>query len=326
MLVFLILAFLILSAYGIFCEWFFSIGKYFPNDSKRAWSMKQQSTEYDYAVLGSSRAEEAFDMSLLDSLIQQKGINIGCNGSGFVDNYLVFMKFLQNKNTIKTLFLQVDIYSMDPDHNFSNSFHVYNFLPFWHDTTFRSAISHYLSTSDYAMFSYFPWMRFYVYNKYFSPYEVLRRIVQQKKYSNRKIDRPHWYSVIPKISSDSSGFYKRAMSREINIQPFDIEYLQKILCLAKERNIQIVLFTSPDFIQQEKIYSNYHIANKTLDSILKPYSLILFKADDSLRNNISLFKDPAHLNNYGKFLHTKSFAEKYWKYVEKMKSNGHLTN
>jgi hypothetical protein len=150
--------------------------------------------------------------------------------------------------------------------------------------------------------------------------------VQQKKYSNRKIDRPHWYSVIPKISSDSSGFYKRVMSREINIQPFDIEYLQKILCLAKERNIQIVLFTSPDFIQQEKIYSNYHIANKTLDSILKPYSLIQFKADDSLRNNISLFKDPAHLNNYGMFLHTKSFAEKYWKYVEKMQSNGHLTN
>jgi hypothetical protein len=278
--------------------------------------MKHEYKRYDYAVLGSSRAEEAFDMSLLDSLLHQKGINIGCNGSGFVDNYLVFTKFLQNKNTVKTLFLQVDIYSLDPEHNFSNSFHVYNFLPFWHDSIFKSAISHYLTTSDSLIFTYTPWMRFYVYNKYFSPFEMIRRLKQEKSRKKRGGDKPRWFSHIPIVKTDSSIFYKKEYSRVVNIQSFDVEYLKKIIELAKANNIQVVLFTSPDFIEQERIYSNYSSANKYLDSILIPYSTIRFEADDSIRRNLSLFKDPAHLNDYGKFLYTKLFVGKYWNYIE----------
>ncbi len=324
-LVYLFVSLLILTVYGLFCECFFGIQKYFPNDSKRAWSMKQQSQQYDYAVLGSSRAEEAFDMLLLDSLIQEKGINIGCNGSGYVDNYLVLNKFLQNKNTIKTLFLQVDIYSLDPEHNFSNSFHVYNFLPFWHDTIFKSAISHYLSSSDQMVFNYAPWMRFYVYNKYFSPIEVIRRLKQNSYPEKKRFDKPTWYFSTPELKTDSSIFFKKGLPREIKIQPFDVEYLKRILELAKANNIQVVLFTSPDFILQEKVFSNYFSTKNSLDSLLVPYSFIRFEADDSLRNNIALFKDPAHLNGYGKFLHTKSFADKYWKFVKRRPSIPTLT-
>ncbi len=318
-LIFLLVIFLLLSAYGFFCEWFFIKEKYFPNESKRAWSMKQRNTFFDYAVLGSSRAEGAFDMNLLDSLIKQKGINIGCNGSGFVDNYLVFNKFLQNNNKIKTLFLQVDIYSLDPEHNFSNSFHVYNFLPFWHDTIFKSAISHYLSKSDQIIFNYTPWFRFYVYNKYFSPIEVARRLKQRNYSENKRIEKPIYYASPPKQKIDSSIFYKKGLPREIKIQPFDVEYLKRILRLAKEKNIQVVLFTSPDFIEQKKVFLNYNSTRKSLDSLLMPYSLIRIEAEDSLRNNIALFKDPAHLNGYGKFLQTKSFADKYLKCANEFK-------
>ena len=309
--IYLSLIFLILSVYGFFCEWFFTKEKYFPDDSKRAWSMKQQNTNYDYAVLGSSRAEGAFDMSLLDSLIQQKGINIGCNGSGFVDNYLVFSRFIQNHNKIKTLFLQVDVYSLDPEHNFSNSFHVYNFLPFWNKDIFKTATTHYLSNSDSLVFTYLPWMRFYLYNKYFSPFEVLRRIKNARSVKSFKKDKPVLFNKAPDNRIDSNIFYKNTIAKEIVIQSFDVDYLKKIIALAKENGIKVVLFTAPDFFNQESVFLNYQSTKNALDSILNPYSLIHINAEDSLRRDISLFKDPAHLNRYGKFLHTLSFAKKY---------------
>lgn len=313
--------FFLLSAYGFFCEWFFTKEKYFPDESKRAWSMKQQNTRFDYAVLGSSRAEGAFDMSLLDSLLQQKGINIGCNGSGFVDNYLVFSRFIQNHNSIKTLFLQVDVYSLDPEHNFSNSFHVYNFLPFWKEDIFKTAISHYLTRSDSLVFTYLPWMRFYVYNKYFSPFEVLRRVKNGQSVKIAKKDRPQYYFTTPKIFTDSSIFYKNSIPRGITIQSFDVDYLNKIIALAKEQGIKVVLFTAPDFIHQESVFTNYQRTKNELDSILSPYSLLHVKSEDSIRRNISLFKDPAHLNNYGRFLHTVSFAKNYWNACNLSKAN-----
>ena len=215
---------LILFLYGKFCEMFFLEIKYFPIESRRAWAMKQHDGKYDYAVLGSSRAEGAFDMKLLDSIIQKNGINIGSNGSGFVDNFLVLSKFLENKNKINTLYLQVDNYCLDPERSFSNSFHVFNFLPFWKDTIYQQAISHYLTKKDKYLFNNFPWMRFYVYNKYFSPLEVSRRIYLSNRKGNKRIDQLLKSTTLkPTALKDSSRFFFKKNSRKFIIDNFDIE-------------------------------------------------------------------------------------------------------
>ena len=307
---FFIVSFAILFAYAQFCEWFFNLKDYFPDDSRRSWAMKQKNGNYDYAVLGSSRAEGAFDMQLLDSVTLQKGINIASNGSGFVDNYLVFYSFLKNNNHIKTLYLQVDNYSLDPEANFSNAFHVFNFLPFWKDTVYQQPIQHYLSEKDKLIFTKTPWLRYYVYNKYFSPIEVSRRILLSRKKSKRMDQKLKGSPDVATSNMDSARFIYKPGSDTFKINPFDVTYMEKIFELCRENNIEIRCFTAPDFVGQRTRFSNYASTEQKLYQMLKKNGLSLMPMafNEAQMKDMNLFKDPEHLNGSGVWIHTMAFA------------------
>jgi hypothetical protein len=310
--IFLIVSFLMLWAYGTFCEWFFVKTRYFPNDSRRYWAMKQKEVDVDYIVLGSSRAEGAFDIQLLDSLTHQHGINLSSNGSGYVDNYLVLSKFLEHENRAKSLYLQVDNYSLDPEGSFSNAFHVFNFLAFWQEPEFNDIISHYLTPFQKRLFDVLPWMRFYVYNKYFSPVEVMRRVKLKNQSGNIRMDHKLKASFsAPTIMPDSARFFSGEGTRKFQVNPFDEMHLKKIIALARSKNIQVICFTAPDFFHQRKRFVNYEQTEQHLHQLLKQESVNfipdLFKIEDS--NDLRYFKDPEHLSRFGVGVFTQKFAQ-----------------
>lgn len=307
--VFLLVNLIILTLYGLLADRFFTKEKYLPNSSKRYWVMKQQGHSFDYAVLGSSRAELAFDMLLLDSSINLNGINIGSNGSGYVDNYLVLNKFLENKNKITYLFLQTDIYSLDPT-SFSNAFHVYNFLPYWNDSIYKKAISHYLDATDNWLFSNLPLVRYYKYNKYYSPFQIIQRMSQTSTRFIR-IDQK-----IKSANFKPENFNEVAVRKKFNsrkpkrlvIDSFDLSYLIRIFELANKHNIKVFCFSSPDFYTQTNKILNYDSVKVYLNNIITEKRIPYLTCPDSVRNNIFLFNDPLHLNDYGRLINTKSFA------------------
>jgi hypothetical protein len=310
--IFLIISFLMLWAYGTFCEWFFVKTSYFPNDSRRYWAMKQKNIDADYVVLGSSRAEGAFDMQLLDSLTHQHGINLSSNGSGYVDNYLVLSKFLEHGNQVKLLYLQVDNYSLDPEGSFSNAFHVFNFLAYWHDPEFQKIIAHYLTPFQQRLFYALPWLRFYVYNKYFSPVEVIRRVKLKNKSGAIRMDQKLKASFLaPSTLPDSSRFFGGNGTRKFQVNAFDEMHLKKIIALARSKNIQVICFTAPDFFYQRKRFVNYGQTEQHLHQLLQQESVNhisdLFKIEDS--KDLRYFKDPEHLNRFGVGVFTQKFAE-----------------
>jgi hypothetical protein len=308
--VFLSVSFLALIAYGYFCEWFFLENKFLPQNSKRYWAMKLQNGNYDYAVLGSSRGEGAFDLNQLDSLTGLNGVNISANGSGYVDNYLVLTKFLQNGNRIKYLFLQTDIYSLDPEGSFSNAFHVYNFAPYYGDSIYKNAIDHYLSVEDQTMFHYLPLLRFYKYNKYFSPVQIVQRYKQSKgglKRPDLNVKSDSVYTSITNV--DSSRFLKNAGSKYLKVNSFDLRYFHKIIELTKQNNIKLVCFTVPDFHFQKKIYSNYIVVQNDFYSNISKLGILHILPPSDISKDIKCFHDPAHINEYGRFYFTKYFSE-----------------
>jgi hypothetical protein len=307
---FFVVSFAILFGYAQFCEWFFNLKKYFPDDSRRSWAMKQQNGNYDFAILGSSRAEGAFDMKLLDSVTAQKGINIASNGSGFVDNYLVFHKFLENRNRINTLYLQVDNYSLDPEANFSNAFHVFNFLPFWKDSIYQRAITHYLSEKDRIIFKQSSWLRYYVYNKYFSPIEVSRRLLLSRKQSKRMDQKLKGNPASTTPVNDSARFFYKSGSDSFKINSFDVTYIEKIFTLCRKNNIEIRCFTAPDFGAQRTRFTNYKFTEQKLQQILQKNKIVLMPQafSEGQLNDMNLFKDPEHLNGSGVYIHTMAFS------------------
>jgi hypothetical protein len=291
---FAILAVFIL-AYGSFCDFFFTQKRFLDIREKKQWILAQQGGEYDYAVLGSSRAFGAFDMNLLDSLTGMNGINLGANGSGFKDNYLVMSLFLK-KNKIKKLFLQVDMASLNSKTSFSNEFHAFTFMPFWEEQEVQGVLKEEIPHLNSPITALFPQWRYFYFNKYFSPKEVLRRVSsstsKEDTYSKSKGGIGNEVGTSVKQEIKTYNLPKTA-------DPGDWNYLKKIISLAETAGIETLFFTAP----------RYKDNQQELKKILAqfPIQVVLPKGFDNTDSR--LFKDQGHLNGKGRKHFTMGFTD-----------------
>ncbi|OOG69902.1 hypothetical protein [Algoriphagus sp. A40] len=278
--------------YGTFCDYFFQQKQYLDLSEKKQWVLAQQGGSYDYAVLGSSRAYGAFDMNLLDSLTGWNGINLGSNGSGFKDNYLVLSLFLKS-NKVKRLFLQVDMGTLNSRSSFSNEFHAFTFMPYWVVPEVREVLMEEIPLLGNPISSMAPQWRYFYFNKYFSPKEVLRRL----KLSETKLD-PYTKSK-GGISAGNAEKQGEIETYELpkTEDPEDWHYLIKIKTKAEAAGIQVVFFTSPR-------YSDHQEELKRLLLSLPNTKIFPDEFDFS---DPGLFQDQGHLSKEGREKFTIDF-------------------
>lgn len=280
--------------YGTFCDYFFQQRQYLDLSEKKQWILAQQGGSYDYAVLGSSRAFGAFDMNLLDSLTGLNGINLGANGSGFKDNYLVLSLFLKT-NQINKLFLQVDMTSLNSKTSFSNEFHAFTFLPFWEEEEVKEVLKEEIPLLDNPMSEIAPQWRYFYFNKYFSPKEVLRRLqvskTQRDSYSQAK-------GGIASEETTQKVREIKAYPLPKTADPTDWGYLIKIKTKAEATGIEVIFFTAP----------RYQDSQAELKTILASLPNRKIFPDGFDSSDQGLFYDQGHLNEKGRKLFTKIFS------------------
>lgn len=280
--------------YGAFCDYFFQQRQYLDLAEKKQWALAQQGGSYDYAVLGSSRAFGAFDMNLLDSLTGLNGINLGANGSGFKDNYLVLSLFLKS-NQISKLFLQVDMASLNSKISFSNEFHAFTFMPFWEEEEVRNVLKEEIPLLNNSFTSLAPQWRYFYFNKYFSPKEVLRRVQLSKTQSdsyNRSKGGIQGKEIVKKQGEIKT--YQLPKTAD----PADWKYLMKIKTKAESAGIEVIFFTLPRYRDpQEEV--------KTILSSLPNRKIFPNRFDVS---DASFFQDQGHLNEKGRNHFTRIFS------------------
>lgn len=287
-----------MMGYGTFCDYFFVQKRYLDLANKKQWVLAQENGDYDYAVLGSSRAFGAFDMNLLDSLTGMSGINLASNGSGFKDNLLVLKLFL-NSNTIDKLYLQVDLGSLNSKDSFSNEFHAFTFLPYWSDRKVQDVLKEEIHVFDNQLTSALPQWRYFYYNKYFSPMEVMRKA----KSANSQQD---FYTKV-KGGMQSSAIANQSLESEIKLYPqpvkvdiVDLDYMREIFALAESRNIRTILFVAPRY-QSDHLF---------LQTVLEqfPYPKLFPEGFDE--SDRTLFQDQGHLGDHGRYVFTYIVSQK----------------
>lgn len=287
----MLVAFLVI--YALFCENLFKNNDYYLGNSKRYWQLSQKDQEVDYLVLGSSRAYGSLDVSLLDSIIGKKGINLGLNGSGFTENFVTLKLFLENGNKADFVFLQVDPYSLMSDRSFSNSFHSYAYLPFWDKDKEIKNVLHANNPILKKWPFYPPLLAYFIYNNYYSPYNVYKGLKNNGEFCGYDFD----------CSNGNKRFNVSTQNKEINgeeilIEPNsnDILYYEKILNLAEENNMEIISYMAPTLDN----FPNY-------DSI-EVLRSINYKTSDSI-NKSRFYSDATHMNESGRRIFTSRFGE-----------------
>lgn len=295
-----------------FCEKIYATTVYNGINEKPAWVMSLKNNRYDVALLGSSRAISITDMRVIEKKTGLCSINIGSPGAAFIENYFTLKYFLQNGNHIKTLFLQADINSlMDMKVAYSYPFRDYLFFPHLsNDKELYAAVKkntnylRFLCRTYIPMFKYAEFNNIYSLNKLFFTDGKKFELYAKNKGSELLKNIPLHDSLLKKC--DSLKYLQKSVSA--NAQ--SLFYFNRILDLAKEKNIDVVLYKAPIYDCSYKAMDINLLAEHFLDSAAAQRKLLYVDFQGlPVSKDPSKFEDYQHLNSSGAEIYSLAFAD-----------------
>lgn len=280
----LILLFLCLGLFWLFDLGFtyvFKKGYY----TKIQWLYNKEAQEYDYAINGSSRAYTTLDLSKIEQRTGKKGINISVDGSSIPDQYLMLKIFIQNKNRIKKLYLQIDPFSSDTEEIFD--FAIPKFFPYLKD---EIVFDHFKQFGyEWYAYRYIPFYRYAKYNTLWGPHEVL-------------IDH---FKILPHDFDEYGDYFYPNIDykapKKLRHLTFDLnsrfKFLNEIITLCKQNHIQLILFTAP--VADIIIDKEYHQNIISFTEMMKSKGVLYYNYGDLYGNNPENFYSEIHLSGNG---------------------------
>ena len=276
--------------------------------NKRQWIDRLHNQNFDYAVLGSSRAHGAFDMNLLDSLTSRNGINISADGSGFLDNLLTLNRFIKQGNLVDTLFLVVDLAVLNSKESLSTPFHPFDFISQPGTADIDTEMVSNMTGLDQSLFQTLPSFFVLKYNT-----ETIRLSLK-----NRLKGRGNENYFIPNkggIEMTHDEVYKpQGQMREpvtsLKVNTEDFWFLTQIVKFCNEKQITIIPISVPVFLHSEEVSQKIE-EEKYIKELLLGLNKTYIESPKEISVDVENFKDRGHLNNQGIHKFTFEFAEKY---------------
>ncbi len=251
-------------------------------DSKVSWARNTKHKDFDYVIVGSSRAYHSLDAKLINDSTDQNGINLSCSGFHPYEMFLI-VNSIYNNNDIKLLFLQVDEkYSVKESSNVG----IIDFVPFLTDGSIEC--NNFDDLAD-RMILKIPFCR---YIKFGSKLGIRRiaKILLGK--GNSSMERDGFLPIL----SDNHLFIDTIVNPQIAKN--GSVWIDKIVALCEKNDTKIVYFTSPYYNVKEGTFDVF--SNK-----FDPY----YNFSNVIRDS-SYYFDNKHLNLEGAILFSNFFYKK----------------
>ncbi len=188
------------------------------------------------------------DPLVLDSALHLASYNLAVNQSGYADNFLHLYLYLKYNRAPKVLLLYVSPEAMEEANDI---FAAYRFIPFIGDSVVDGVIKE--RDPGYARWIEIPFMRYSYYNTFvtFNAVQGARYFIQARKYpfhlNGYEPNNAPWDSTLEYFAS------KHPEGKEILWSSGAEKYLIKIIMLAQQKNISVMLYNSP-VLNEYKLY------------------------------------------------------------------------
>ncbi|QRM87780.1 hypothetical protein FG167_00610 [Lacinutrix sp. WUR7] len=241
--------------------------------------------DFDYIVLGASTGLTTLNTTVIDSVIQTKGINLSMDDTALSSQYLMLEHFLAQGKTAKFCVLAPSATSFDAK-DLDISDNDYRFLPYINETYVFQYFKQYASTRA-KLISNSKWLPMLGVS-YFNVevfYPSLFTSIQSKKRNRFDANGNYTYPI-----KDN----KHAVISEFKAFPvsFSNPYVAKIKALCMANNIELICYFSP--IKGRKVITE-----------ISDFSII--NHSDLLKNE-AYFYDVLHVNTKGRQIASTHFA------------------
>lgn len=258
--------------------------------NKLQFVLKNNDLNYNNIFLGSSRVANHIDVVLLDSLSNEKNLNLGVEGANYSDNLMMLKLYLKNNNKVERLFFQLDhFYENNEMSAIANS----EALPFIRNEVIKRHFEKY--DDNFLVYYYLPFYRYQIAEFKIGFREFFMSLINKKPRINFK------EGYIPKYGSSEKLIPER-LPKKVSEKN---EYLNEIISLCNKNHIELILFCAP--------FSS-NVENKSYIKQLKKKYPTLYNYSDTIDD--IYFKNSTHLNDEGakqftRIIHENHFSIKF---------------
>jgi hypothetical protein len=267
--------------------------------NKQLWVLSQHNRSVDYAVAGSSRAQNNIDTATLEGKTGRPAVNIAYEGNSIMDMYLTLHLFLNHGNQVGNLLLQLDGTDLD----YSHEFLTYMYLPYLTDPEVRSTVREMRGFKGYAPMRIFPLAKYWEYNNFYD-WELLRQArsgatVYDKSGGSELLydDRYHEFPAI----TNEPEFKVNSRSRR---------YLDRIVQLTKSHGIGLTIFSAPMY-HRDQTFKKYDEASRKYLATYCEEQRIPYLDFTNANFDRSEFRDYGHLNGAGALRFTEMLGASF---------------
>ena len=261
---------------------------------KVQWLQNINKTEYDYAIIGSSRAWWNINSNTINTEKELKGINLSNNHFGLSEILLRLKRFYENKNSVDTLLLQIDYKSVFSEPGeFSST--VYNYLPFLDDSLTYNHLSE--RSNEWRVYKHIPFWRYAEYNFQWGIEELLITKLNL---------RQTLFDSTGNFFTDNK-FHGHPQHKITNTSHNLNTDLLGIVSFCEKHNIELICFTAPYYQLDisDTLHNRFNTLIDSIDLNYKNYALI-YNTDSTY------FNDNTHLSLKGGQAFTQTILDNHF--------------
>src|SRR6266404_1208251 len=265
--------------------------------NKQLWVLSQHNRSVDYAVTGSSRAQNNIDTATLERKLGRPALNIAYEGNSIIDMYLTLHLFLNHGNQVRNLLLQLDGSDLD----YSHEFLTYMYLPYLTDAEVRSTVREMIGFKRYVPVRIFPLAKYWEYNNFYD-WELLRQArsgaTVYDKSGGSELLYDDSYHEFPAITNEP----------EFKVNSRSRRYLDRIVQLTRSHGIGLMIFSAPMY-HRDQTFKKYDEASREYIVGYCQEQNIRYLDFTNANFNRSEFRDYGHLNSGGALRFTGMLAD-----------------
>jgi hypothetical protein len=255
----------------------------------------------DLAVYGSSRAWRHINPKIISDTLNLTVYNFGIDGHNFWLQYLRHLEYLEHNQKPKTIILAIDVFSFQKREDLYNQ---NQFLPYM---LWNKNIENF--TSSYNGFRlidyYIPLIRYYGKK---SALNVIENELLRDENSERTRDLG-FKGQDKEWTDDFQKAKRKIKTYTSDLDPDSILLFERFIAECKEKNIDLILVYTPEYIEgQEFIENRGEIVKQFQDYAIKSNLIYLDYSAHDISFDKSYFYNATHLNKNGANLFTQKLA------------------
>jgi hypothetical protein len=255
---------------------------------KASWTFMHTGGDFDFVILGSSRAYTTTDVHTLEDTLGERGLNIAEDGAGYLESELVLKHFLA-RNSVCTVVMEVDWFGSDTTGKNPN---LWKYVPFLGD----SMVDSYIARNDLRKFYLWSWVPFAKYAE-FNERIGWRSVLHILRSAPSPFDDRGTYLLDGQFTVPVGSRHK--VARAVVDSSLD-DALKRIFAIAKAHGINVVLYMAPEFggmlplfVSRPAMIDHYRELSRERESTLLLFDSLPLVADSTN------FRDAIHVSRHG---------------------------